>query len=146
MRQRVPLLLSVLAAAAVLVAEGRPVAATELAPPPAGLGAPSDPCGFFRSQAYGRGLDHFLTEMLWACEAIATRRAAGVELSERLEATELALDRYRIAVIEAGAAVFARGRSARPGTARFGTDDTVKASLAATTGTLAALEAIRSGF
>lgn len=39
----------------------------------AGLQRQADPCAFYRGQAYGRGLDHFAAEMLWACEAIAAR-------------------------------------------------------------------------
>ena len=63
--------------------------------------APSSPCAFFRDRAYGKGLDHPATAMLWACEAIAARRGAGVPLGERLEAVELALGRYRAAVVAA---------------------------------------------
>jgi hypothetical protein len=105
----------------------------------------SDPCGFFRSQAYGRGIEHYATEMLWACEAIAGRREREQELSLRLEAVELALERYREAVVAAGSGVFAGGvRTARAPT--FGPSDAEKAELAESTGMLAALEAIRAGF
>jgi hypothetical protein len=105
----------------------------------------SDPCGFFRAQAYGRGLEHYATEMLWACEAIAARRDREQELSLRLEAVELALERYREAVVAAGSGgPGAAGRPAR--TPGFGPSDAVKAELAESTGMLAALEAIRAGF
>ncbi len=146
-RPGLPSLLIAAFVAAVPALPPQPATAGEEAPRTlSALGTSSDPCGFFRGQAYGRGLEHFLTEMLWACDAIASRRGAGLPLGERLLATELALERYRTAVIAAGAAEFARGRSARPGALRLGAADAVKSSLAASTGTLAALEAIRSGF
>lgn len=110
------------------------------------LAPPSDPCGFYRGQAYGRGLDHFLTEMLWACEAIAVRRRAEMPLSERLLAAEEALERYREALIAAGAAVFVRGRTTGAGSLRPGATDAIKTSLAESTGTMDALEAIRAGY
>ena len=110
------------------------------------LREPSDPCGFYRGQAYGRGLDHFLTEMLWACEAIAVRRRAEMPLSDRLAAAEQALERYREALIAAGAAVFVHGRSSAASGLQPAANDAVKASLADSTGTLTALEAIRSGY
>jgi hypothetical protein len=56
---------------------------------------PASPCGFFRDQAWGKGIGHFAMEMLWACEAIAVRRGAGMPLGARLEAAEVALVRYR---------------------------------------------------
>jgi hypothetical protein len=55
----------------------------------------SDPCGFFRAEASGRGIGHFTTAMLWACEAAANRRRAGLPLGPRLAAAEAALERYR---------------------------------------------------
>jgi hypothetical protein len=103
----------------------------------------SDPCGFYRGQAYGRGIGHMATEMLWACEAISARRTAGMPLGDRLLAVELALERYRAAVISAGQAAFARDR-------RLGLEgrqrDHAKHEIAEHTGALAALEAIRAGF
>ncbi len=123
-----------------------PAAAGEDASPPGGLVAASDPCGFYRGQAYGRGLMHYATEMLWACETIQARHAAEMSLSARLLAAEAALERYRTAVIATGAAVFARERAARPGQMRLGAGEEAKAALAESTGTLAALEAIRAGF
>ncbi len=146
MRRLKPSLSALALAAALLVAPPPPPAAAGEERPPAlsALGA-TDPCGFFRGQAYGRGLDHFLTEMLWACEAIATRRGAGMPLGDRLLAADGALERYREAVVAAGAADFARARSTGPG-ARLGAADAVKSTLAAQTGTLTALDAIRSGF
>lgn len=109
-------------------------------------GVRSDPCGFFRGQAYGRGLEDPATEMLWACETIASRRAAEMTLSERLVAVELALERYRTAVVEAGAAAFARNRADDYGSGYFGAGDAAKADLAESTGMTAALDAIRAGF
>ena len=76
--------------------------------------------------------------MLWACETIAVRRAAGVPLGDRLEATEAALVRYRAAVI-AEAAGRAGGRA-------FGISEADKAVLAESTGMLAALAGIAGGF
>ncbi len=101
---------------------------------------PSSPCGFFRAQAWGKGLDSPATEMLWACEAIATRRAAGIPLGIRLEATELALDRYREALHAATKGGFS-ATSGRGPTA-FYPSDSEKRQIADTTGVLAALTAI----
>jgi hypothetical protein len=106
----------------------------------------SDPCGFYRGQAYGRGLEHSSTEMLWACEAIALRRAAEMELSDRLVAVELALDRYRQAVVAAGAAAFVRHRARPQPAGPFGAGDAVKSALADSTGLSAALDAVREGY
>lgn len=103
----------------------------------------SDPCGFFRGQAYGRGITHFATEMLWACEEIAARRSVHMALSERLTAVDLALERYRAAVVEAGAAGHVQGRSS---VHAFGPGETAKRRIADETGMMAALEAIRTGF
>jgi hypothetical protein len=86
---------------------------------------PSNPCGFFRDQAWGKGIGHYATEMLWACEAIAMRRGAGLPLGDRLEAVDLALARYHDAVV------------ARPEDAP---------DLARTTGALDALQAVAAGF
>jgi hypothetical protein len=86
---------------------------------------PSSSCGFFRDQAWGKGIGHFATEMLWACEAIAVRRGAGLPLGDRLEAVDLALARYHDAVV------------ARPEDAP---------DLARTTGALDALQAVAAGF
>jgi hypothetical protein len=112
--------------AALALASAPPAAAGESA-------AAAKPCGFFRSQAYGKGIGHFATEMLWACETIAVRRAAAVPLGDRLEATDAALARYREAVI--AAASRARFRSG-------GFGETDKAALAEATGALTALSAI----
>lgn len=106
----------------------------------------SDACGFFRAQAYGRGLEHFATEMLWACEAIARRKAADMPLSDRLRAVELALLRYQEEVVAASSAAFRADRARQYDTGYIGTGETIKAQIAESTGMLAALEAIRSGF
>lgn len=105
-----------------------------------GVNEPSDPCGFYRTRAYGQGLEHFSTEMLWACEAIAARRAAGIALGERMRAVELALERYRLAVV-ADASL----RAPRDGRSRRA-EEAALVEVAERTGTLAALEAIRAGF
>lgn len=120
-------------------------AGEEAAPTTSTLGA-TDPCGYFRGQAYGRGLEHFLTEMLWACETIARRRQAGMPLGDRLLATEAALERYRTAVVDAAAASPGSAGASGAGGKRPAAWEAVKASIAEETGTLAALDAIRSGF
>lgn len=104
----------------------------------------ADPCAFHRAQAYGRGLDHFATEMLWACEAVAARRAAAMPLPAPLAAAEFALRLYREAVVAEASAAFPRRRA--EGAPRLGLDDTAKVRLAETTGALAALDAARAGF
>lgn len=113
-----------------------------LAGPVLAEGTQSEPCGFYRTQAFGRGLDHFASEMLWACEAIETRRQAAVPLSERLTAAAGALERYRAALIEAGRAGFLHDREA----GLLGLSELAKRDLAERTGTLAALEAISTGY
>jgi hypothetical protein len=87
---------------------------------------PSNLCGFFRDQAWGKGIGHYATEMLWACEAIAARRGAGLPLGDRLEAVESALARYHAAVV-------ARPPEEAPAVAR-------------STGALDALQAVAAGF
>jgi hypothetical protein len=149
MRLMQPSLFVIALTTALSLAPGpRALAGEEGAPAASTLGA-TDPCGYFRGQAYGRGLDHFLTEMVWACETIARRRAAGMPLGDRLLAVEGALERYRTAVVAAGAAGaerLARASAQATGARRPAEWEAVKASIAAETGTLAALEAIRSGF
>jgi hypothetical protein len=129
------------------------LAAALLAPGPAALagdawtrGSPdearaSDPCSFYRLEAYGKGLEHFATELVWACEAIAERRAAGMPLSDRMQAVAFALDRYREALVEAN-----RAGSPRPGAGWREARERARAALAEETGMLAALEGIRAGF
>ena len=92
------LLPCLLAALALAFASPAPVRAENAAPLVLTTLRPASPCAFFRIQAYGKGLDDQATEMLWACEAIAARRAAEMPLGVRLEATELALERYREAL------------------------------------------------
>lgn len=123
------------------------VLATALAAPPARGGeagqlvatGPIHPCTFFRGQAHRVGMTHFATEMVWACEEIVFRRAAGVALSDRLLATEAALVAYRQAFDAARRAGREAGRPADLSDGR-------RHELAETTGVLAALEAISGGF
>ena len=117
---------------------GEPASATTLVT----LGA-ADACGFHRSEAFGRGITHYATEMLWACEAIADRRAAGMPLGDRLAVIEVALAAYREAVIAAGRRAFAerRGNTGMPKLT-----EAAKRDLAERSGALAALEAIQTGF
>jgi hypothetical protein len=98
----------------------------------------SDPCTFYRVQAYGKGLGHFSTEMLWACEAIRARRLAGMPLGDRLLAVEAVLEEFRHAVVSANrtGSMYRRG----PAAAKRAQ------SLAESTGALLALEGIRTGF
>jgi hypothetical protein len=107
-------------------------------------GQSSDPCSFYRHEAYGKGLEHFATEVVWACEAVAERRGAGMPLSDRMRAVEFALERYREAVVAANR----RGFAHRPGPGDGWRDarERTREALAAETGILAALEAIRAGF
>jgi hypothetical protein len=137
-----PLIAFLAAAAATGAASGGETVTSGAAP----AGATSDPCGFYRSQAYGRGLAHYATDMLWACETITARRWADMTLGARLEAVDLALERYRAAVVAAGVATFATGRAAGPASGRLGADDEHKAALAESSGALTALEAVRGGF
>ena len=132
--------------AAALAISAAPGSAGEDRVAPATLGVQSDMCGFFRAQAYGRGLEHYATEMLWACEAIARRKAADMPLSDRLLAVELALLRYRDEIVASSAAAFRSDRARQHDTGYIGTGETIKAQIAESTGMLAALEAIRSGF
>jgi hypothetical protein len=131
---------------ALVAAVGAAPAGEALDGPTVQHGLRSDPCSFYRGQAYGRGLEHFSTEMLWACEAIAARRAAEMELSERLHAVERALERYRQALVAEGGAAFARSRIGPPRSVALGPGDAVKAALAETSGALEALATVRSGF
>jgi len=134
--------LAVVALAAQAVAVPLP-AATQTAPVAVGL-APSDPCAFFRGRAWGQGIAHYTTEMLWACEAIAVRHAAAMPLSERLRETEAALDRFRDAVVLAGGAAFERSR--RLQLRYLGVSPADEREIAERVGVLAALDDIRAGF
>ena len=105
-----------------------------------------DPCVFFRSQAYSRGVYDFAAEMLAACEEIARRRASSSPLGDRLIATEAMLNDYRAALIAAGAEAFARKRRGGEAPWSLGLSDAEKYAIADATGALLALEAIRLGF
>jgi hypothetical protein len=106
--------------------------------------APSDPCHFYRGRAWGRGISHYTTEMVWACEAIARRRAASVPLGERLLAMEAALERFRTAIVEVGSTRFAQSPSDE--LRYYGISQASQQEIAERTGVLAALEGIRAGF
>lgn len=107
---------------------------------------PASACTFFRGQAYRKGLAHFATEMLWACETIAERGVARMPLNARLAATEAAMRRYREAVIAAGRTAFAETRMQDVAPRTHGLTDATKLRIAEESGVLAALEAIRGGF
>ncbi len=111
----------------------------------AGPSDPNDPCQFFRRQAFNESLQHYSREMLWACEEIARRKAAGIPLSDRLQATAGILDTYREALI-AGAEAFAQKRPAGLPPWAPALSEEQKYAIADQTGALLALEAIRSGF
>jgi hypothetical protein len=130
--------LALLLAVALTTASAR--AAEGPTPAPGSL-QPSDPCTFYRGQAYGKGMEHVATEMLWACEAIAQRRAANLPLGDRLEAAAAAIERYRTAVIVAAMKIFGRSRGPR-----FGLSEVATRELADSTGALVALEGISTGF
>jgi hypothetical protein len=106
----------------------------------------SDPCVFFRGQAFDKALSDYTREMLWACEEIARRRAARIPLGDRLEATAAMLDAYREAIIAAGSEAFVRNRRAGLPPWALGLSDDEKYAIADATGALLALEAIRLGF
>jgi Flp pilus assembly protein TadB len=89
----------------------------------------TEPCMVFRHQAYARGLDHFATEMHLACEAIVRRRVAGRDLPDALMAVERSLEAYRRAVV-----------------ARPDLSEADRLAIAADTGVLRALEAIRGRY
>jgi hypothetical protein len=110
---------------------------------PAGSTA-SDPCSFYRAHAYGQGIDHYTTEVVWACEAVAQRRATGQPLSDRVEAVEFALRQYRAALVADTRRRFAHAPA--PGTTYAEARERARRALAEESGMLAALEAIREGF
>ena len=105
---------------------------------PRALADRAHPCTFYRGQAHRMGVAHFATEMLWACEAIAARRAAGMALSDRLLATEFALSAYRQAV--------AADREDGERRSYLSMSEVRKREIAEQTGVLAALQAISEGF
>lgn len=104
----------------------------------------SDPCHFYRARAWGQGIGDYTTEMLWACEAIAARRAAAVPLGPRLQAMANALDQFRDALVDAGSATFATSRNVH--SRNLGVSRRAQHEIAERTGVLAALEAIQTGF
>jgi hypothetical protein len=139
----VPLRAAFLAAA--ILASGPAALAGDARPPGAAdAGRASDPCSFYRLEAYGKGLEHYATEVVWACEAIAARRAAGMPLGDRMEAVAFALDRYREALVAADRTGFAHRPG--PGAGWREARERARAALAEETGMLAALEGIRAGF
>ncbi len=101
-------------------------------------------CGYLRSQARGQGIDHYTTEALWACEALAARRAAGMPLSDRMLAVAFALEQFREAMAEERAARYPRTRG--PGISTRVARERARAIVAEESGMLAALEAVRTGF
>ena len=107
---------------------------------------PSDPCYFFREQARRKGLAHYATEMVWACEALAARRGAGLPLNDRMLATEAAFEAYRLRYLEA--LKVSHEAQGNRGYWRFGIDlsDDDKHVIAEDTGILVVLETIRNGF
>jgi len=107
---------------------------------------PTNTCAFFRGQAWGKGLNEPETEMLWACEAIAQRRAAQVPLGVRLEATDAALTRYREALHDTGTRGFGATSGSAPSFAPPAPAASDRRALAESTGVLAALMAIAEGY
>ncbi len=106
----------------------------------------ADPCGFERTEAYGAGLMHFSTEMLWGCEAVARRRAAALPLGDRLLRFAKAMNRYEAAVATASRLSYSTRRTTGIYMPVPALTDTEKQALAESTGTLQALAEIRSGF
>lgn len=137
-----PTLMSALLALAVLASDPRPLAA-QSAPVSTGMGA-SEPCDFYRGRAWGQGIADYTTEMLWACEAIAARQAAGVPLSPRLAEMAAALERFRTAVVDTGLVMFTESR--RLQSRHLGISRERQREIAESTGVIAALAAIQTGF
>ncbi len=106
--------------------------------------ASGDPCRFFRGRAFGKGIDHYATEMLWVCDAIAERRRAAMPLSDRLLATEIALESYRRKIISAAVTDLDRRRRERD--RRLGLSEAENLRIAEESGALTALDAVRLGF
>lgn len=104
----------------------------------------SDTCGFYRGTAFGKGLTHFATEMLWTCEAIEQRRRAGMRLSAELANAEQRLETYRQAVVKASVSDLGHARQERR--IQLGINEAQKYALAESTGALEALAEIRQGF
>jgi hypothetical protein len=129
------------ALAALIVAIAQPVAADEAAAPVPAVQRTPDPCTFYRMRARNLGINHWATEVVWACEAIAQRREAGMDLNDRMLAVEFALESYREALV-----ADRRERIARPGSRARAEQREAEERLAEETGMLAALEAIRTGF
>jgi hypothetical protein len=98
-------------------------------------------CTFYRVRARGLGLQHWATELVWACEMVAERRAANMPLNDRMLAVEHALVLYRDALLKNRRDWIARREGREPVPLRE-----AEARLAAETGMLAALEAIQQGF
>jgi hypothetical protein len=101
-------------------------------------------CGYYRGQARGQGLHHYTTEALWACEALAARRAAGMPLSDRMLAVAHALEQFREAMDEERAARYPR--TGGPGVPLRVARERAREIVAEESGILAALEAVRTGF
>jgi hypothetical protein len=121
----------------------RPAAAAR--PDAAGPLSDGTDCVFFRWQALDKGLRDPATEMLWACQAILSRRAAGFKVGDRLGAAEFALDAYRAAVAaaerERGAAAARIGFAHRPQL-----QEAELRRLAEESGAALAIEALRDGY
>jgi hypothetical protein len=103
---------------------------------------PSDPCSFFRGQAWGQGLNHFSQDMLWSCEAIEARRGAGIALSDPLDIVASALDAYRTALVAAAGREFRNLRAAGGSAAIMQVSPTEKTRIAQETGALDAIAAL----
>lgn len=105
-----------------------------------------DPCRFYRSQAWRQGLTHYTRDMLWSCEAIAQRRQAGMQLSDRLTAADLALKAYRARIVEAALAHYRRSESLGLDTFHRRVPESEMRQIAEESGVLAAMEALSEGF
>ena len=107
---------------------------------------PRDPCQFFRIQASNASLAHYSQDMLWSCDEIARRRAAGLPLGDRLEATAAMLDTYRDAIITAGTEAFTRKSRSGQAPWELVLSEEEKTAIADSTDALLVIEAIRGGF
>ncbi|MEM8570880.1 MAG: hypothetical protein AAGG56_08205 [Pseudomonadota bacterium] len=106
----------------------------------------SDPCLFYRSQAWRQGVSHYAQEMLLSCEAITNRRQAGIELSDRLLAAEHALKEYRSRVIARAVRHYRSDEMPRSDTGHHRVSEEEKRKIAEESGVLLAMEGLSSGF
>jgi hypothetical protein len=142
--RRSPMRLALLAFLMLAAGGPAPAAAETETQPVAARSNGADPCNFYRVRARGKGINHYLTEVVWACEMVVQRRETGVGMSERMVAVEFALEQYREALVEDRRNP--RVPAGLRGTALRAAQEAERDRIAEESGMLAALEAIRLGF